>query len=150
MRSLSSFSYKEAFDKKFPYFLSLGMTPEQYWDGDASLTRAYLELDKIRQERENYRTWLQGMYIYDALGRLAPVFQAFGKKGAKAQPYPDRPYPLDEEEIEQRKQEAEKKKMEKGKRYLQNLKAQNDLIFEKQKQQRKEGDKSCRNQRLID
>lgn len=72
------------------------MTPEEYWDGDVWLVRYYREAEKLRQKRDNVLAWLQGMYVYDAIGRMAPVLHAFAKKGTKPQPYPTRP--LGEEE----------------------------------------------------
>lgn len=46
------------------------------------------------------------MYIYEAICDASPLFHAFAKKGTKAHPYRDRPYPLNgEKDI---KSEAEK------------------------------------------
>lgn len=86
-------------------FLALGMTYELYWDGDNDLPRAYLEAEKIRDRKKNQWLWLQGMYVYDAVGRLIPAFK-FGVKNPKAEQYPREPYPITKEEIEER----EKKK----------------------------------------
>lgn len=68
------------------------MTWEQYWHGDPLMVRAFREADKLRQRREDAIAWLHGRYIYDALGRLSPILHAFSKRGAKAEPYLDRPF----------------------------------------------------------
>lgn len=70
------------------------MTYEQYWYGDVWMVEAFREADKLRQQRMNSEAWWQGMYIYDAVGRLAPVLHAFARKGTKPQPYPAKPYEI--------------------------------------------------------
>lgn len=107
------------------------MTEGQYWDGDAVLARYYREAEEIRRERANRQAWLQGMYVYDAISRLTPIMHAFAKKGAKAEPYPSEPYPLNERARKQAEAEKEKSRMEAGKRYLQALMMQNNKRFER-------------------
>lgn len=68
------------------------MTPEEYWDGDVWLVEYYREAEELRQKRMNAQAWLQGAYVYDAVGRLAPILHPFAKKGTNPQPYPARPY----------------------------------------------------------
>lgn len=82
-RFASPFPYTEIFYKKFPYYLSIGMTEEQYWDRDSTLVKYYREAEELRQEKFNQEAWLQGMYVYDALARIAPILHAFAKKGTK-------------------------------------------------------------------
>ena len=86
-RFASPSPYSDIFYKKFPYYLSIGMTEEQYWDKDCCLVKFYRKSEELRKERVNQEAWLQGMYIYDALLRVAPVLHAFAKKGTKPQPY---------------------------------------------------------------
>ena len=57
------------------------------------MTGAFLEADRRRQERFNEEAWWIGLYIYDAVGRLAPIFR-FGEKNPKAKPYPSEPYDM--------------------------------------------------------
>lgn len=72
--------------------MAIGMTVGEYWEGDNSLPAAYRKADQLRQERINEQAWLQGMYIYDALARVAPIYHAFAKAGTRPVPYPDKPY----------------------------------------------------------
>lgn len=118
--------YSVQFEKMFPYYLSIGMTEKQYWDKDCLLVKAYREAEKIRRERMNQRAWLQGMYFYDALSRIAPVLQAFAKKGTKAKPYVDEPYSLTKESSESRK---EKTTEQKGLAYMQAFMLQNNKKY---------------------
>lgn len=94
------------------------MSEEQYWDKDPMLAKYFREADELRKERKNEELWLQGMYIYDAISRLSPILRPFAKKGTKAQPYPNEPYPIDEktQEVAAKKQEEEQK--QKAKRYM--------------------------------
>lgn len=112
-------SYSEIFLTKFPYYLSIGMTEEQYWDRDSTLVKSYRKAEELRKERVNQEMWLQGMYIYDAISRLSPILRAFAKKGTKAQPYAEEPYPINKKTVEEAKLKKEKAKSEKGLRYMQ-------------------------------
>ena len=51
--SPSSFTYTEKFYELFPYYLSIGMTYEQFWEGDASLPKYYRRAEEIRNERKS-------------------------------------------------------------------------------------------------
>lgn len=84
----------EIFEQDCPYYISIGMTYEQYWHGDVLAIRAYREAERIRQERVNGESWLLGMYVYDAICRLSPVLHAFAKKGTKPIPYLKKPYQM--------------------------------------------------------
>lgn len=99
------------------------MTAEQYWDGDCNLVIYYREADELRKQRENEAAWLQGMYIYDAISRLSPILRAFSKKGTKAKPYMEEPYPINAKQIENKKEEKEKATSDKGMAYMQSFMA---------------------------
>ena len=111
-------SYTTTFYEVFPYYLSIGMTPEQYWDGDPTLAKYYRKADELNRQRKNQELWLQGMYIYEALCDVAPIFHAFAKKGTKAAPYPDHPYSLTAKERESERELLEKRERDKAKRYM--------------------------------
>lgn len=96
-------SWSAAFRENCPYYLSLGMSYEEYWRGDAEAVRYFRKAETIRAKRRNFEMWLQGLYIYEAIGDMTPVLHAFAKKGAKALPYPERPYPLTEDERAEKK-----------------------------------------------
>ena len=128
--SAPSFTYTEKFYELFPYYLSIGMTAEQYWDGDPTLPRYYRKADEIRKERRNEELWLQGMYIYEALCDVSPVLHAFAKKGTKPQPYSERPYAITEKQHERVEEEKERERVEKGKRYMEALAASLNKRFE--------------------
>lgn len=108
--ALSSFSFSEEFEKHLPYFLSVGMTYEQYYDGDVDLCKYYRKSDEIKKDRQNEMLWLQGLYIYDALIKVAPAFRSMG--ASKPDDYPKEPYPLTEKEQLRREERDTKKRFE--------------------------------------
>ena len=116
--SSSSFTYTNTFYELFPYYLSIGMTYEQYWDGDSTLVKYYRKAEELRNDRRNQELWLQGVYVYEAICDVAPVLHAFAKKGTKPTPYPTKPYPLTEKQSKKNEEEKQRKLAEKGKKFM--------------------------------
>ena len=73
-------TYSEIFDETFPYYLSIGMSYDLYWHGEPFLVRAFREAEEMRVDRMNYEKWLQGLYVYHAIGALQPILNPFSKK----------------------------------------------------------------------
>ena len=122
-------TYTQTFEKMFPYYLSIGMTETQYWDGDATLVKAYRKAEEITVEKQNFQMWLQGRYFYDALCAVSPIFHAFAKKGTKPQPYRDEPYPITQANIEKTKEKKEKSEYNKNKVFMETFMAKNNKAF---------------------
>lgn len=106
-----------------PRMMAIGMTREEYWHGDVRMTRAFLEAEAIRQKEKlremNRQAWLSGMYIYDALIRVAPLYQPFSKSHSIPD-YPNEPYDLFAEE---KKAEEERRRAEEAHAENERLKA---------------------------
>ena len=82
-----------------------GMTYEQFWDGDPSLTIAYRRKLELEDKRFNERAWLQGQYNY--IGVATALANGFRKKGAKASDFPKQPFAVGQEtEIEKKHKKA--------------------------------------------
>lgn len=83
-----------------PYFISIGMTYEQFWQEDVTMTKMYLKAYKVKLDRQiemdQWNIWKQGMYIYEALCDVSPVLHAFSKSGTKPLPYSKTPYGMEE------------------------------------------------------
>ena len=124
------FTYTEKFYELFPYYLSIGMTPEQYWDGDCTLPKYFRKAEELRNDKRNEELWLQGMYIYEAICDVAPILHAFAKKGTKPTPYAAKPYPLNEKQIRKDEEEKQRKIAEKGKKFMDALAASVNKKFE--------------------
>jgi len=111
-------TYSDRFHKVFPYYLAIGMSEEQFWDGDAELCKYYREADDIRTERNNQDLWLQGMYIYEAICSASPIFNPLAKRGTKPHPYSKEPYPVSRRQRREAREREQKRKFNKGKRYM--------------------------------
>ena len=128
-------TYTEQFYEVFPYYLSIGMTYEQFWEGDVTLVKHYRRADELKVERRNQELWLQGLYIYEALCDVAPIMHAMAKKGTKARPYPEEPYAITEKQRRRANEEKERKIAEKGKRMMEMFMSKNKKQFEGTKQE---------------
>lgn len=78
----------------------MGMSAHEYFHEDSTLVIGYREAMKIKQQQRNHEMWLQGMYVYEAVGCWWQLLNGNVKK-PKALPYRNRPYPLTQEEIEE-------------------------------------------------
>ena len=77
----------------------MGIGASEFWQLNVRTLRPYLLAEDIKREERNYFLWLQGAYIYDAVGVV--MSNAFSKKGSKKKEYikePVRITPLTEEE----------------------------------------------------
>lgn len=91
-------------DELFVYALSIGMSYDQYWYHDPKELLLFIKAEKIRQRKRNNEMWLQGAYIYNAIGALVPVLNPFSKEH-RAKPYLKQPIPISEEEVAEQEQE---------------------------------------------
>ena len=76
------------------------------------MTKVYWEAEKRRKERVNAEAHLMGLYVYEALCDVSPIFHAFAKKGTKALPYRTEPYDLFGEKEKQREKDSRKEEAE--------------------------------------
>jgi hypothetical protein len=86
-------TYTEIFEEVFPFYLSIGMSYEEFWEGDLSLPKFYREAEKQRNKRRfdemNYNCWLQGLYNYEAFS--CTIANAFRKKNSRPISYLEKP-----------------------------------------------------------
>lgn len=68
------------------------MSYNEYWYGPAYCAKFYREAHELEVKQKDEEFWMQGMYIYDAICRVAPILHAFSKSGTKPLPYPEKPY----------------------------------------------------------
>lgn len=123
-------THTEIFYKYLPYYLSIGMPYDLFWDGDCRLVECYRRAEELKQRKENQALWLQGLYFYEALCNVSPVLRAFAKKGVKPIPYPNEPYPLTKEQEKERKEREEKLKYDKYKAKMASWAAKTNVQFD--------------------
>ena len=91
--------------------MAIGMSYDQFWNGDYEAAKMYREAYKLKADEDNYKAWLHGRYIYEAIGAWVPLQRAFSK-AKKPGDYPKEPYGIShkhmtEEEIEDAKHKKE-------------------------------------------
>lgn len=104
---VESFPLTHIFEELCPVYMGYGMTYDEYWFDDPTRVNFYRKAHEIQMKQKDEEFWIQGMYIYDALCRVAPILHAFSKSGTKPLPYPDKPYTelLDDNKTEEDKQQ---------------------------------------------
>ena len=70
--------------------MAMGMTYEEYWQGNPSMAVAFREAYKIRKDEEDAMAWSQGAYFYEAVSTA--LYNAFLEKGKRTKPYREHPF----------------------------------------------------------
>lgn len=103
------FLYKQ-FEEVCPFFISIGMTYEQFWYDDVSLTKYYLKAFELKEKREveknRWDSWEKGLYVYEAICCASPILRAFSK-ATKPLRYPEKPYGI--KDVETKEADIEQK-----------------------------------------
>lgn len=87
--------------------MSIGMSYDEFWNGDVAMVRAFRKADELNRRRQNEVLWMQGLYIREAL--ISTVGNMFsGKNGTKFE-YPKEPYPVTAEQVAE--QEEQKRRV---------------------------------------
>ena len=102
--SAPSFSYQKLFEEQCPYYMSIGMTYDEFWYGDPNRAKYYRKANELKKRQINEQMWLQGMYVYEAICDVAPILVTIPSKNAKIQEYSNEPYALTVKEQKEREQ----------------------------------------------
>lgn len=108
-------TYTEIFEENFPFYLAIGMSSAEYWEGDCSLTRYYRKAYKIKQEEINNNAWLQGLYVYDAISTA--LHNALRGKSSKAREYANQPYNFENNKEKSKQEKAKEVEIAQQKAY---------------------------------
>ncbi len=95
--------------------MSIGMSYDDFWNGDVSMVEAYRKADELRLKQRNYELWLQGMYVYEALCDASPLFRFTMNRTVKPESYLKEPYPITPMEAREREERAAKAREERFK-----------------------------------
>lgn len=117
----------DTYSELCPYYMAIGMTYEEYWNGDNAAPMYYREAHKLKRKQRNEELWLQGLYIYEAIGDLEPLFHDWVKEPPKAKKYSEEPYPLTKKEaielMERKKRKAYEAQIESMKQWASTVNA---------------------------
>lgn len=108
----------ELFYAALPYYLNYGMTASEFWDGDVWLAPAYRTAYDLRRKEKNFFCWLNGQYVYTAIGHMSPALNALAKDH-KPIPFPEQPFALTAEEAEWQEEQRMRRNAERGMQMLQ-------------------------------
>lgn len=93
--------------------MSIGMTYDEFWNGDVSMVKAYRKAYELREKRRNQEFWMQGMYFYEALCDASPLFRfTMQRRSIHPEPYIKEPFPITEAEVREREEREARKKEE--------------------------------------
>jgi hypothetical protein len=99
--------------------MAIGMSRDEFWLGDVCAVLDYGMAHTIRQADINHQMWVQGLYVYRAIGAFREIIPAFPKKGAKIDEYnQDIMVPFSQWEKEQQEESRERQKYAKFVEYL--------------------------------
>lgn len=113
----------EVFEESFPFYLAIGMSYAEYWEGDPKLTQYYRKAYQIKQEEINNNAWLQGLYVYDAISTaLHNALRGMGKSKPPAKDYAKQPYDVyKKNKTEQEKTKEVEIEQEKAAAWMENF-----------------------------
>lgn len=92
------------------------MTYEEYWHGDPTMTRDYVEADDYRRKNKDFDAWLSGLYVAKAIA--STIGNAFLEKGSEPNEYPEQPLSHEKVETEEQIEERERKEAEEAKIFM--------------------------------
>lgn len=88
------------------------MPSDEYWNGRGDLVIGYRAAQERKVNHDNYMLWVQGYYIYYAIGAMSPVLNPMSKKH-EPKDYLEKALPLtqsakEQDEIEKMEKMAQK------------------------------------------
>ena len=108
-------SYGDIFDEFLPEYMAIGMTYDEYWDGEFGTKRAARKAYEIRVKNEQMmidrQNWYMGQYIMSALNTTPLLVAGLNvKPSTQLPPYIEKP--ILETAEENQKEEVRKKQEE--------------------------------------
>lgn len=107
---------EETFKRLYPYYMSIGMSYDEYWNGEPELVKYYREAYLLKGKQRNQELWLQGYYVYNAVATA--LGNGFRKKGTSPTSYIEKPIPMNRLEIKEDQEHKEKEQIAKIMSYV--------------------------------
>jgi hypothetical protein len=116
-------SSTEIFEECCHFYLAIGMSYAEYWEGDPKLAQYYRKAYRIKQEEFNNNAWLQGVYIYDAISTaLHNALRGMSKHPLPPKEYAKQPYEFNKrDKTEQEKIREVELEQEKAAAWMENF-----------------------------
>ena len=129
-------AYGEIIKRLAPDYLAMGMSLSEYYDGDPDWLEDVRKAHELRLKQANHDAWLHGLYVYNALKSVSPLFRDWVKDHT-----PDK-YPLEPFDLYPSKTDAKSEQKEQDDKDLKNqatIRAWVDRVNRLQNQKNKEG-----------
>lgn len=112
-------AFESMWDNLCAYYLSVGLPVEEYWHGDYTNFKYYVEAHRLKLKEQNYFAYLNGLYNFQAVTTAISNFHMDGKSH-KVNEYLDKP--IDLFAIPLTQEEKQKIELEKAIRYFDAMK----------------------------
>ncbi len=136
-------TYTSVFEAVCPYYMSIGVSYHDFWDGNFEICKYAQQAEKLRKKRRNQDAWWNSIYTFRALCDASVLFHDFVDKKPELKFSTEVPLPLSMEEAEEQQKAKREREMEAFSAQMEAFaKAHNaSLRKEKEEQQkRKEGE----------
>lgn len=60
-------TYTQIFEEQCSYYMSIGMTYDEYWYGEAERVKYYRDAHILKNKARNQEMWIQGMYFISSI-----------------------------------------------------------------------------------
>lgn len=108
----------EVFDELCAFYMSIGVSYDEFWFGDYTRLKYYVKAWELKQERDseeaNFRLYLAGLYNFNAFSSVIGTFAwgLGGKRGSKPEGYLEAPIAFTENEKRAEKERNTKKTLD--------------------------------------
>lgn len=106
----------------------MGMPYELYWDGDADAVKWFQKAHELRQEQDNTKLWIQGLYILEAVAAVLSTKE-------NRHQYPKKPYNLTQSRRDADEAEREDSEKQLAIAKLTEWATRNNRILQKKKEE---------------
>ncbi len=105
-------SYSDAFEGVCPYYMSIGVSYDDFWNGDFEICKFARKSEKLRKKRMNEEAWWNSLYTFRALCDASVLFHDFMKEKPNLEFSTKEPLPMTLEEAEEQEKVRKQKQME--------------------------------------
>ena len=105
-------TYTAVFEAVCPYFMSIGVSYDEFWNGDFEICKYAQKAEILRKKRKNQDAWWNSIYTFRALCDASVLFHDFVDKKPELKFSTEIPLPLSMEEAEEQEKAKKTKEME--------------------------------------
>lgn len=130
-------SPSKLFEKVCPYYMSIGVSYHDFWDGEFDICKYARKADEINQGNKNREQWWQAVYIFRMMLDASPAFNVFNSGDKNITLSVDRPFPITQKEIDENNKRIAHEQMEQSIQRLKERIALQNIRLEQEKEKNK-------------